>query len=638
MVMLHEYDDDVEGARIEQRPSKRDLAIAGAIYLCISSFSMLAAWTGGFSFRSINPFGDANQYEWSFAWVAHAIATGQAPWYSSMLYHPHGVNLLANPAPFAISLVASPITWIFGPMASMNLAQTLIPVASGLAMYVAARHWVQWKPAAIVAGALWAFSPYAVYAMASGWLNVGSLFVLPCLVLILEDLCITQKRTWLRNTLALVALCSLQFFISTEGLLIYAIMIASSLLGLFIVGLIRNTKLTLQRLRYASKVISASVLGCTAVLSIPIWYALKGPANLGSAVWDLWVFSFSRSPGPKDYLRPLSAGPDFGFFSTLSTYLPNTSLFGIGLLAIVLVGGLWYWRRGITLFLLAVGGLSLWLARGYNAPGSLWMSFQRLPLVRNVLPERFLGPAWFAVALLLALVVDALRTDIRGKSENKNRHYLAASMAAMLLALAIAQPLIADARSMPYPVASAGPNTYIKHHLKQLDGHLLLTFPYPGAVATPVVNQALDGFRYRLVGGFGPTERLYQGRALDAIKLLVNLGEVSSPDLVVTRKDLRNLKAAILRWGVNDVIVTPVRGRQDFTHGSHPGQTITTYSQILGQPEYVQGSWHWHIQGPLPTTIYLSKNAANNCSFAQPQLGMAIPRCVAAHGAALPHP
>ena len=121
MVMLHEYDDDVEGARIEQRPSKRDLAIAGAIYLCISSFSMLAAWTGGFSFRSINPFGDANQYEWSFAWVAHAIATGQAPWYSSMLYHPHGVNLLANPAPFAISLVASPITWIFGPMeASSN--------------------------------------------------------------------------------------------------------------------------------------------------------------------------------------------------------------------------------------------------------------------------------------------------------------------------------------------------------------------------------------------------------------------------------------------------------------------------------------------------------------------------------------
>ena len=148
----------------------------------------------------------------------------------------------------------------------------------------------------------------------------------------------------------------------------------------------------------------------------------------------------------------------------------------------------------------------------------------------------------------------------------------------------------------------------------------------------------MDGFRYRLVGGFGPTERLYQGRALDAIKLLVNLGEVSSPDLVVTRKDLRNLKAAILRWGVNDVIVTPVPGPRDFAHGSHPGQTVTTYSQILGQPEYIQGSWHWHIQGPLPATIYLSKNAANNCSFAQPQLGMAIPRCVAAHGASLPRP
>ena len=74
--------------------------------------------------------------------------------------YPHGVNLLANTSSVAIGVALAPITWIFGPIATFNVALFLSPVLSALAMFILVRRWVTWMPAAFVAGLLYGFSPF----------------------------------------------------------------------------------------------------------------------------------------------------------------------------------------------------------------------------------------------------------------------------------------------------------------------------------------------------------------------------------------------------------------------------------------------------------------------------------------------
>lgn len=587
------------------------------------------AWAGGWRDVTANPFGDASQYEWALGWVAHAIASLANPWYSNFVLHPHGINLLANPAPVGISAIAAPLTWLFGPIGAMNLALTFVPVASGLAMYLAVRRFVAWRPAALVAGALWAFSPFAVYALTSGWLNVATLVVLPLLFTVMDDVLFAQSRPWWRNALGLAGLMALQFFTSTEATAIYTAVLAAGLVLIALPALALSRPTLRAKAGYAARCIAGGAGSAGLLLAYPAWFALHGPQNLGPRVWPLWMFAFSHSPGPSLYVSDYAEGPDLGFFSSLGDYLPNTSMFGWALLAIVVLGGLWYWRRGVTLLLLALGGLSLWMARGYNAPGSVWLTIYHWPTVGNILPERFLGPAWFCIAFLLAVVVDALRGDLVRRSAWWPRRLVGATLGLVLLTAALWQPVASNLVAMPYPMASPGEARYLERHVDELRDHVLLTFPYPGAIASAMVTQAQLGFSYKLAGNFGPSERLLRGEEARADRVLSKLNQPPPGTYTPVPGDLRAIASAIKAWGVTDVVVTKVPGPRDFTHGGKPGQTLVLYTQLLGQPEHVDGSWHWVVPDRLPRTAWLSPSDYGYCAFVVKARGNAISRCVA---------
>ena len=50
--------------------------------------------------------------------------------------HPGGVNLLDNTSVLALGIPLAPVTWVVGPVASMNVALTLAPALSALAMFL----------------------------------------------------------------------------------------------------------------------------------------------------------------------------------------------------------------------------------------------------------------------------------------------------------------------------------------------------------------------------------------------------------------------------------------------------------------------------------------------------------------------
>ena len=79
--------------------------------------------------------GDPALFMWFLEWPAYALAHGHNPFYSTAMFHPGGINLLSNTSVLAIGVPLAPVTWLFGPVATLNVAQTLAPVLSALSTF-----------------------------------------------------------------------------------------------------------------------------------------------------------------------------------------------------------------------------------------------------------------------------------------------------------------------------------------------------------------------------------------------------------------------------------------------------------------------------------------------------------------------
>ncbi|HEX7443348.1 MAG TPA: hypothetical protein VF320_05650, partial [Acidimicrobiales bacterium] len=129
---------------------------AGALgYLALSVALWWQVWSTHPTAVTTCGCGDTSLFTWFLEWPAYALAHGMNPLYSTHLFHPGGINLLSNTAEVGLGIVLAPVTWAFGPIATLNVALTLSPALSGLAMYVLLRRWVSWAPAAFVGGLLY---------------------------------------------------------------------------------------------------------------------------------------------------------------------------------------------------------------------------------------------------------------------------------------------------------------------------------------------------------------------------------------------------------------------------------------------------------------------------------------------------
>ena len=72
---------------------------------------------------------DPEIFVWSFAWWQHALATGQNPFVSHAVYAPDGINLAWATSVPGLAIPFAPLTWLFGPVASYNVAALLLPAA-----------------------------------------------------------------------------------------------------------------------------------------------------------------------------------------------------------------------------------------------------------------------------------------------------------------------------------------------------------------------------------------------------------------------------------------------------------------------------------------------------------------------------
>jgi hypothetical protein len=157
--------------------------------------------------------GDSSLFTWFLEWPAYAISHGLNPLYSTAMFHPTGINLLSNTAEVGIGVVLAPVTWLFGPVATLNVALTLSPFLSALAMYALLRRWVSWSPAAFVGGLLYGFSPFVLLSLTDGHLMLGTAFVPPLLVACLDEALVRQRQRPVVIGLVTGLLVAVQFLI-----------------------------------------------------------------------------------------------------------------------------------------------------------------------------------------------------------------------------------------------------------------------------------------------------------------------------------------------------------------------------------------------------------------------------------------
>jgi hypothetical protein len=356
---------------------------------------------------------DPQIFVWSFAWYLHAIETFTNPFYSHAIYAPTGINLTWATTVPALALLFSPLTAIFGPAVSYNIAATLLPAAAAFTAYLLCKHITRSTWASLVAGYLFGFSSYML-GQSQGHMHMTAVFLVPLMAL--------ATTRYLRGEIdgrgvawRLGVLFGIQIWLSTELLVTAALVLALALVLAF--ALLPATR---PRVRAIWRPLLAAV-GLSVVIALPIvYYALtgfqSGSINVPS-VYDGDALNFLL---PTHFVW-------FGgsWFHSISQYFRGNdseegAYLGIPTLVIVVWFAFRARRSAVARYLLAALALAvvLTLGTGFVVKGKVefwlpWREVASLPVLNNVLPARFALFASLIAAVIVALWTASRRDWLR---------------------------------------------------------------------------------------------------------------------------------------------------------------------------------------------------------------------------------
>jgi len=600
----------------------RALVPAAVAYLAVALLVWWNVWSGHPTATTTCGCGDSALFLWFFAWPAHALAHGLDPFFSTAMSHPAGVNLLDNTSVLALGIVLAPVTWAFGPVAAMNVALTLAPALSALAMFVLLRRWVRWAPAAFVGGLLYGFSPLVLVSLSDAHLMLGWAVVPPLVVACVDELLFRRRRGPVAVGLVLGLLLVVQFFVGTEVLLILGIAAvpAAVLLGGYALAHLDEAR---ARARRALVGLGTAALTAGVLLAWPTFYALDGPVHVSGRVWPSLYLGFEGTTA-RAYLWPTPASPGYTLFShRVGGYQGPTlsgQYVGIGL-AVVAVVGLLVWRRDRRLwFFGAMTAVSVVLASG--ADRTVWLPWQVLagqPVFQNIIPSRFLVVTYLSLAVILAVVVDRTRSAVLarpGGDGPPDRVRWAAGAAGLGVAavglVPIAAYLAPTVPMVTQPVRSPSWFTTVAPRLP--GGTVLLVFPVPDQVIESAMAwQAVAGFPYAMVGGGGPGGVIERTGAQRPGAEAVARASFSFTAQRLRPGDVAATRRALVAWGVDDAVLPAEPTLPAYDQVTSVPYTVAFLTAVTGRaPVLRAGSWVWPQAardlptGPGPTPAALA--------------------------------
>jgi hypothetical protein len=444
---------------------------------------------------------DTRLYMWAFEWTPHALANGLDPFHTDLVYAPGGADLrwvTTMPGP---ALVLWPITAIFGPLASVNVAMLLGPALAAWAGYLVCRRVTKAFWPSVAGGWLVGFCSYMAGQM-FGHVNLVLLF--PAILAVY----LTVRRVegsigWIRYV-GFLALCVVGLFsISTELVATASLFGAIALLGAWVFGGASRGRL----FRTGLESIGAFVLAA-AVLSPIVVPALgqapEEPVRLATkASVDVLSFVVPR--------RSMLLGGD-RYAPTTESFTSNSSedgaYLGVVVLAMLVAFAITRWRQRQTWLLLAFLAVVALLALGpvlhvrglerFGLPGAILTD---APLLEHATPQRFSAYLWLPVGVIAAIW---LATAKAGWAWTR---WVVVGLAAITLLPEVSSP--PRGREIPVPMFFAA-GTF-SQYLEPGE----IVFPIPTVKGDEMVWHSSADFRFRLAQGYiGPIPPQYFGQGI----------------------------------------------------------------------------------------------------------------------------
>ncbi len=572
-----------EGTPSPSSPSATRLPMhlaAIATYLALSLVLWAHVWFGGGPAHSITcNCGDTVQQVWWFEWLPWAVLHGHNPLLSNTLWARFGgVNTLSNTSWMAPATALAPVTLLFGPVASFNVANLLAPVLSGWAAFELAGTVTRRPGARLVAGAIYAFSPYVLRNTVLGHLDLTLTPYLP-LVLLLGLRLLGATARPVRIGLLLGVLTILEFFTSLEVLALTAITGALCVVGALFwrPSVVARAR---RRITVAGAVGASLAIG---ILAYPTWFFLDGPRHVAGPFWPVSAATPQRIvlPGP-DIFNNQTSLRAVGY---LGAQGPNTDYLGAGILLALALSYPWWRRRPSCVILAAVGGIC-WVFE--FLPTEIW---SHLPLLSDIEQVRFALPVSLCAALLLAVSIDRWWEIAMRRSPTPGRRRTQARFAVFGVAVVALVPLIAT-YSVPFVVTNASVPAWFENGGKHLPpGTAVVTVPFSyGIESQPMGWQAETHDAFDLVGGWV----FVPGGDGVHDEIISPLGEpvaawrkLSTDPSGVTAAEQKVLRASLIRWRPIVVVVIP----KDSLTGTTAALTAT-----LGlSPDWIDGAWVWDL-------------------------------------------
>ena len=563
-------------------------------YLGLAVICYWHAWTGGLaSTAQVN--GDAFDSMWYLTWAPHSLFHLQNPLFSDYANYPLGINLLINTSALFLGFIGSPITLLFGPIASYNVLVTLSLAGSAAAAYFVIRRWASWRWAAAVGGLVYGFSPYEMGA------GLGHLFLVfsvlpPLIFLLLHDILVRQTgRPYWRGALLGLMLVA-QFFVALE------VLASTLVMGIVLVVLIAiaGRHVLRSHVGYAVRALGVAGVISVALLAYPLWFFLEGPQHVNGPVQTTGLFRADLLgivvPDSLQRFAPQALATVGDRFA--GDLAENGSYLGITLVLIVVVGCIWLRRMravkvvaafGLIAFVLSLGSvlavkgppvvtLSGEVKGVMPLPGAL---LSKLPLFGKALPVRYSLYVALAAAFLLSIILDRLHD---GLSRQSPRRRIAAVVAPLGLGLLGVILLVPD---VPFAMASVTSPTYFtSRYLQEIPkGSPVVVYPYSTVYfGYPSIWQAQTYLHFRLPGGYysvptGPKQELTPilpgvGTPPTTVALVFT-GLYNGAPTPITPALRNSVNGQLRAWHVHTVLAFPFGN-------TPPSQVVAYLTTLLG--------------------------------------------------------